>query len=100
MPAPGPLAITDEEAGGVDAVPGAKPRCSGDRLAASYVNFHLGSTRIVFPLLDSRHDDEAAEVLRACFPDREIVGLPAREILLGGGNIHCITQQVPGLSRG
>jgi agmatine deiminase len=100
MPAPGPLAITDEEAGGVDAVPGAKPRCSGDRLAASYVNFHLGSTRIVFPLLDSRHDDEAAEVLRAWFPDREIVGLPAREILLGGGNIHCITQQVPALSPG
>ena len=54
----------------------------------------------VFPLLDSRHDDEAAEVLRACFPDREVVGLPAREILLGGGNIHCITQQVPALSPG
>jgi agmatine deiminase len=83
MPSPGPLAITEEEASGVDAVPGTKPRRAGHRLAASYVNFHLGTTRVVFPLLDARHDDEAAEVLRRCLPDREIVGVPAREILLG-----------------
>jgi agmatine deiminase len=98
MPAPGPLALTEEEARGVDAVAGTKPRCAGDRLAASYVNFHLGSERIVFPLLDGRYDDEAAEVLRRSFPDREIVGVPAREILLGGGSIHCITQQVPAVA--
>jgi agmatine deiminase len=64
-------------------------------MAASYVNFYLGTRRIVFPLLDERFDDAAAELLRSSFPDREIVGVPAREILLGGGNIHCITQQVP-----
>jgi agmatine deiminase len=98
MPSPGPLTITEEEASGVDAVAGTKPRRAGDRLAASYVNFHVGSSRIVFPLLDSRYDDEAAEVLRRCFPDREVVGAPAREILLGGGNIHCITQQVPAVA--
>jgi agmatine deiminase len=95
VPSPGPIRLTAEEAGGVDAVPGTLPRRPGDRLAASYVNFHLGNTRIVFPLLDQRYDDEAAEILRGCFPDREVVGVPAREILLGGGNIHCITQQVP-----
>jgi agmatine deiminase len=98
MPSPGPLTITQEEASGVDAVAGTKPRRAGDRLAASYVNFHVGSSRIVFPLLDSRYDDEAAEVLRRCFPDREVVGVPARELLLGGGNIHCITQQVPAVA--
>ena len=95
LPAPGPLAMSAREAAGVAAAPGAKPRRAGDRLAASYANFYLGNSRVVFPLLDERDDGVAAEVLGGCFPDREIIGVPAREILLGGGNIHCITQQVP-----
>ncbi|MGV1049614.1 MAG: agmatine deiminase [Solirubrobacterales bacterium] len=95
LPSPGPLTMTAEEAAGVDAIAGTKPRRAGDRLAASYVNFYLGNTRVVYPLLDERNDEQAAEILRACFPEREVVGVPAREILLGGGNIHCITQQVP-----
>ncbi|MGZ4202821.1 MAG: agmatine deiminase [Thermoleophilaceae bacterium] len=99
MPSPGPLLIGEEEAHGVDAVEGTLPRNPGDRLAASYVNFYLGTTRVVFPLLDQRTDDAAAEILADCFPEREIVGVPAREILLGGGNIHCITQQVPAPGR-
>jgi agmatine deiminase len=65
-------------------------------MAASYVNFYPANGRVVFPLLDERTDDAAAEALRGCFPGREVLGVPAREILLGGGNIHCITQQVPG----
>jgi agmatine deiminase len=95
LPSPGPLTIAAEEAEEVDAVEGTQPRRAGDRLAASYVNFYIANSRIVFPLLDERYDEEAAEILRGCFPDREAVGVAAREILLGGGNIHCITQQVP-----
>ena len=95
IPSPGAIAINEEEAGGVDALAGSLPRRAGDRMAASYVNFYLGTTRVVFPLLDERFDGAAEEVLRDCFPERDVVGVPAREILLGGGNIHCITQQVP-----
>ena len=98
LPSPGPITITADEAKGVDAVAGSLPRRAGDRMAASYVNFYLGTSRIVLPLLDERFDDEAEEILRTCFPEREVVGVPAREILLGGGNIHCITQQVPAAS--
>jgi agmatine deiminase len=95
LPAPGPLTITAAEAAGVEAAEGTQPRRAGDRMAASYVNFYLGNSRVVYPLLDPARDAEAAQILAATFPDREAIGVPAREILLGGGNIHCITQQVP-----
>lgn len=95
VPSPGPLRVAAEEAAGVRPVPGTKRRRAGEHLAASYANFYVANSRIVFPLLDERHDEQAAEILSAAFPEREVVGVSAREILLGGGNIHCITQQVP-----
>ncbi len=98
LPAPSPPAISEQEARGVQAVAGTQPRRAGDRLAASYANFYIANSRVVFPLLDERCDERAAAILRDCFPEREIVGVPAREILLGGGNIHCITQQVPAVA--
>jgi agmatine deiminase len=95
LPSPGPITIGEAEARGVEAVAGSRPRRVGDRMAASYTNFYIANSRIVFPLLDERYDEQAAEILSRCFPEREVVGIPAREILLGGGNVHCITQQVP-----
>jgi agmatine deiminase len=47
------------------------------------------------PLYDKRTDAAAARVLKRLFPSRRVIGVQTREILLGGGNIHCITQQVP-----
>lgn len=95
LPMPGPLGLTEEEAWGIDEIEGTKSRQAGDRLAASYVNYYTTTTRIVYPLLDERTDDEAGEILRRLYPERGVVGVPAREILLGGGNVHCIAQQVP-----
>jgi len=47
------------------------------------------------PLYDKRWDAAAMRTLRRLFPSREVLGIATREVLLGGGNIHCITQQVP-----
>jgi agmatine deiminase len=92
---PSPVKITRKEAEGVDVIDGTLPRQEGDRLAASYVNYYTANNGIVFPMFNDPNDEEARRTLQACYPNRKIVGIPAREILLGGGNIHCITQQVP-----
>ena len=47
------------------------------------------------PLYDKRRDAAALRIIKKLFPARRVVGVETREILLGGGNIHCITQQVP-----
>jgi agmatine deiminase len=95
LPSPGPLKMTATEAAGVQHRQGAKPRQANERLAASYANFYIANGGIVVPLLDRRTDAAAVARLKKIFPERKVVGVPGREILLGGGNIHCITQQVP-----
>jgi len=95
LPQPGPLRMSAREARGILARDGAKPRRAGERLAGSYVNFYIANRGVVVPLLDERTDRTALRRIAALFPGRRVVGVPAREILLGGGNIHCITQQVP-----
>jgi agmatine deiminase len=92
---PDPVTITDIEAQGVGTVPGTKPRTAGDRMAASYVNFYLCNGGAVVPTFNDRHDKIALDTLQRLMPERKVVGVLAREILLGGGNIHCITQQQP-----
>jgi agmatine deiminase len=92
---PGPLTMSAHEASGIDRVPGALPRVAGERLAGSYVNVYIGNGVVVVPVFDDPHDDAAVATYAGLFPDRAVVAVPGREIVLGGGNVHCITQQVP-----
>lgn len=94
LPIPKPSYITEEEAGGLvtkDAV----ERRVGDRLACSYVNFYNANGGLVVPSFDDEATDrEAASILGQVF-QKEVVSVPAREILLGGGGIHCVTLSQP-----
>ncbi|CAM6088250.1 unnamed protein product [Calypogeia fissa] len=97
LPIPGPLYITSEESEGVLAAGAALPRITGTRLAASYANFYIANRGIIAPSFGEAKSDEAAfEIYKAEFPNSEVVMVPSgREIVLGGGNVHCITQQQP-----
>ncbi len=68
---------------------------NGKRLAASYVNFVIANGLVVVPTYRSETDAAALALLRGCFPRHRVVGLPAVEILRGGGAFHCVTQQQP-----
>jgi len=100
IPMPTPMFYTAEEVRGLDATPSGMNRRAGDRMAASYVNFYIANGAIIAPSFGGggfgvETDAAARDVLTRLFPGRDIVMVPAREILLGGGNIHCITQQQP-----
>jgi len=92
---PDPITMTAAEAADVDARTGSLPRRAGDRLPASYINFYVANKCVVMPRYDRRWDGAAMRTLGRLFPTRRIVGVETREVLLGGGNIHCITQQIP-----
>lgn len=95
LPLPKPVTITEEECSGLDIMDDEYTRTVGERLAASYVNFYISNKAIVMPGFNDSADEKAKKVLEELFPDREVIQIYARDILIGGGNIHCITQQIP-----
>ena len=95
VPKPTIMEITAAEAWGVDSAEGSIPRQPGDKTAASYLNFLLVNGGVIMPVFDEPSDAVVKAKLEAVFPDRRVVTVPGREIVLGGGNVHCITQQQP-----
>ncbi|MDK1716138.1 agmatine deiminase [Dellaglioa algida] len=92
---PKPLFATEDESNGVDLVNGLLPRYPGDRLTASYVNFYLANDVLILPVFDDPQDNIAIEKMSQLFPDRKMEPVYARELLLGGGNVHSIVDALP-----
>ena len=75
------------------------PRIAGERLPASYINHYVANGGVVVPRFGGYSADRDAEAVRifqeAYGPDRKVVNVYSREVLLNAGNVHCITQQNP-----
>lgn len=84
-----------EGADSIDLVEGTIPRKNGEMCIASYLNFLITNDGVVVPQYDDENDALAISQLQDIFPDKKVVGVKTKEIVYGGGNIHCITQQVP-----
>jgi agmatine deiminase len=65
------------------------------RLPASYANFYIGTATVIVPTFDDVNDRRALGILAEAFPEREVVGIHARDFVLGLGTLHCATQQEP-----
>ena len=59
------------------------------------MNFYIANDRVLVPQFGDINDQKALNIISECFPERKVIGIYARDILTGGGNIHCITQQIP-----
>lgn len=65
------------------------------RLPASYANFYIANKLVLVPTFNDSNDRAALNTLARLFPDREVAGIPCRDLVLGLGTIHCMTQQQP-----
>ncbi len=67
----------------------------GQRLPASYANFYIANRLVLVPTFNDANDRIALDTLAELFPDREVVGIACRDLVLGLGTLHCMTQQQP-----
>lgn len=72
---------------------------NGERLPASYANFYIANGVVLVPTFNDRNDRIALNTMAEVFPDREVVGIHAVDLVWGLGTLHCLTQQQPRATR-
>jgi agmatine deiminase len=68
---------------------------NGERLPASYANFYVANGVVIVPTFNDKNDRVALATIAELFPDREVVGIHAVDLVWGLGTLHCLTQQQP-----
>ncbi|WP_294343341.1 agmatine/peptidylarginine deiminase [Prosthecochloris sp.] len=66
-----------------------------ERLPASYANFYIANRQVLVPQYRCSKDRGALDVLKKCFPAKEVVGIDCTDLIWGLGAIHCITHEEP-----
>ncbi|MHB1108628.1 MAG: agmatine deiminase family protein, partial [Lutibacter sp.] len=65
------------------------------RIPASYANFLILNKCVLVPTFNDPNDRIALNIIADCFPDREIIGISAIDLIWGFGTLHCLSQQIP-----
>lgn len=67
----------------------------GEKLPASYINCYIANGALIVPTFECETDAIALEIFASAFPNKKVIGMPARNLVCAGGDIHCLTQQIP-----
>ena len=67
----------------------------GIRIPASYANFLILNKCVLVPTFNDSKDRIALNIIAECFPEREIIGISAIDLIWGFGTLHCLSQQIP-----
>ncbi|MBP8792758.1 MAG: agmatine deiminase family protein [Lutibacter sp.] len=67
----------------------------GIQIPASYANFLILNKCVLVPTFNDSKDRIALNIIADCFPDREIIGISAIDLIWGFGTLHCLSQQIP-----
>ena len=67
----------------------------GNRLPATYANFTIINGAVLVPVYELPQDQQALEILKECFPEREIIPVNCRVLIEQHGSLHCVTMQYP-----
>ena len=72
-----------------------RKKINNKNIISSYINFYFSKNKIILPKFNVKEDNEVKLIFEKLFPNREIMMLETENINYGGGNIHCITMNVP-----
>lgn len=67
----------------------------GEIIPASHMNFTITNGAVIVPVYEDHFSHVALSELRALMPEMNVIGLPAMEILKGGGSFHCMSREIP-----
>ena len=72
-----------------------RKKINNKNIISSYINFYFSKNKIILPKFNVKEDNDVKLIFEKLFPNREIMMLETENINYGGGNIHCITMNVP-----
>ena len=96
-----PLYMDQASCDSIDTEEYAEPRVADEPLIASYMNFLIVNGGVIVPQYGDENDALAVQQIQAAFDEAwgegayKAVGVKTDQVVFGGGNIHCITQQEP-----
>lgn len=94
VPMPDIFHRTEEDCDGIELRDDSKNRLAGEPIQASYINFAFANGAVIVPQFGVKQDKEALKVFEEVFEARTVIPFEAREIVLGGGGIHCVSRNI------